>query len=125
MLADISNIAGYYDSFPPKINNIDLMYYTLKNDYWIIGIADWKLYYCIDYLESYKYYLGRRIIVEAPQGIKADLLLIMKAIQNDCLILTNDRLLDHLDIIPSESWLKSHRVMFKIYNGEFKIYLPK
>jgi len=101
------------------------MYNTLKYKYWIIGIADWQLYYCIDYLESYKYYLKRRIIVEAPPGIKADIILILKAIQDDCPILTNDNLREHEDLIPSKSWLKNHRIPFDIINGEFRIYLPK
>lgn len=125
IITDISNIAGYYNEFPPKIKNIDNMYNTLKYKYWIIGIADWQLYNCIDNLESYKYYLKRRIILEAPPGIKADILLIMKAIQDDCPIITNDNLRDHEDLIPSISWLKNHRIPFDIINGEFRIYLSK
>ena len=125
MISDVSNIAGYYNEFPPKIENIDIMYNTLKYEYWIIGIADWQLYNCIDNLESYKYYLKRRIIIIAPPGIKADILIIKEAIQDDCLILTNDSLIDYADLIPSESWLQNHRVTFDIINGEFRIHLPK
>jgi len=69
IVADISNIAGYYSVFHPKIENIKIMYNSLKYKYWIIGIADWRLYNCIDYLESYKYYLGRGIITQAPPKI--------------------------------------------------------
>ena len=100
------------------------MYDTLKYNYWIIGIADWKLYNCIDYNESYKYYLKRRVIVEAPPGIKADILIIMMAKLYGCLILTNDKLRDHEDLIPSKSWLKNHRITFNIVKGEFKVHLP-
>ena len=114
-----------YSVFPPKIENIKIMFNTLKYEYWIIGIADWDLYKCIDYFESYKYYLGRGIIIQSPPGIKADKIMIMTAIKLDCLMLTNDNLRDHEDLIPSESWLKDHRVTFKINNGEFRIYLPK
>lgn len=124
LIADISNIAGYYDEYPPKIKNIDIMYNTLKYTYYIIGIADWQLYYCIDYRESYEYYLRRRIIVEAPEGIEADLLFIMKAIRDDCPILTNDTLRDHTDLVPSESWLETHRIPFDIIKGEFRLYVP-
>ena len=123
--ADISNIAGHYSEFPPKIENIKIMFNTLKYKYWIIGIADWKLNSCIDNPDSYKYYLGRGIIIQSPPGIKADKIMIMTAIKNDCLILTNDNLRDHEDLIPSELWLKDHRVTFDIINGEFRIYLPK
>jgi len=98
ILPDVSNVAGYDNSYPPKIENINLMFYTLKSTYWVFGIADWGLYNHIDYQSSYKYYLGRRIIVEAPPGIKADILLIMKAIHDDCLILTNDTFWDHMNI---------------------------
>ena len=125
IVADISNIAGYYSVFPPKIENIKIMYNTLKFEYWIIGIADWKLYNCIDYLGSYKYYLGRGIITQAPPKIAADILMIMTAIKLDCLIVTNDNLGEYEEIIPSEFWLKSHRVPFDITNSEFRIYLPK
>ncbi len=124
LIADISNIAGHYDENPPKVKNIDIMYNTLKYTYYIIGIADWKLYYYIDYRVSYEYYLRRRIIVEAPEGIEADILFIMKAIQDDCPILTNDILRDHTDLFPSESWLETHRIPFDIIKGEFRIYLP-
>ena len=123
--ADISNIAGHYKEFPPKIENIKIMFNTLKYEYWIIGIADWNLHKCIDYPESYKYYLGRGIIIQAPPGIKADEIMIMTAIKRDCLILTNDKLKDYEDLIHSESWLKNHRVTFDIINGAFRIYLPK
>ena len=125
IVADISNIAGYYSVFPPKIENIKIMFNTLKYEYWIIGIADWKLNKCIDYPESYKYYLGRGIIMQSPPGIEADKIMIMAAIKHDCLIITNDNLGDHEDLIPSEFWLKSHRSPFKIINSEFRIYLPK
>ncbi len=125
LVADISNIAGHYSEFPPKIENIKSMYDTLKYEYYIIGIADWDLYKCIDYRESYKYYLGRSIITQAPPGIKADIIMIMTAIQNDWLILTNDKLRDYEDIIPSESWVKNHRITFNIIKGEFRIHLPK
>jgi len=125
LIADISNIAGHYDENPPKVKNINIMFNTLKYDYYIIGIADWQLYYCIDYRESYEYYLRRRIILEAPKGIDADILFILKAIHDDCPILTNDRLQDHLDLLPSEWWLETHRIPFDIIKGEFRIYLPK
>lgn len=124
IIIDISNIAGHYNESPPKMKNIHIMYNTLKYKYWIIGIADWKLYDCIDCIESYKYYLKRRIIVEAPPGIIADILIIMMAKINDCLILTNDKLRDHEDLIPSKSWLKNHRITFNIIKGEFKAHLP-
>ncbi len=125
LLSDISNVAGHYDENPPKIKNINLMYNNLKYDYYITGIADWELYYCIDYRPSYEYYLRRRIILEAPQGIEADILLILKAIQDDCPILTNDTFRDHMDLIPSELWLYTHRIPFDIIKGEFRIYPPK
>lgn len=101
------------------------MYNSLKYKYWIIGIADWRLYNCIDYPESYKYYLGRGIITQAPPKIAADILMIMTAIKLDCLMVTNDNLGEYKEIIPSEFWLKSHRVPFNIITDEFRIYLPK
>ena len=125
IIPDISNIAGHYDEFPPKVKNIDIMYNTLKYEFWIIGIADWRLFDCIDYPLSYKYYLDRRIIFETLPFIKADVMMIMSAVQGDYLMLTNDKLKDHEDLTPSESWLKDHRVSFDIVNGEFKYYLPK
>ena len=121
---DISNIAGYH-KFPPRARNIDLMFNNLKTEYWVKGIADWKLPHCIDNFLLYNYYKERGIITEAAKGIPADIPLILQAIQDDSLILTNDRFLDHMDIIPSRSWLYRHRVPFKIYDGEFRIYLPK
>ncbi|MCK4239759.1 MAG: hypothetical protein KAX33_11585, partial [Candidatus Lokiarchaeota archaeon] len=51
-------------------------------------------------------------------SIKADIIIIMEALEDDCLILTKDKLLDHMNIIPSKSWIKSHRVPFDIINGE-------
>ena len=114
IVADISNIAGHYSEFPPKIENIKNMFNTLKYEYWIIGIADWDLHKHIDYPESYKYYLGRGIIIQSPPGIKADIIMIMTAIERECLILTNDNFREHEDLIPSESWLEEHRVTFDI-----------
>ena len=125
LLADASVIAGYDNDFPPKMEYYKLMFYTLKTKYYVIGIADWGLYGVIDDFESYKYFLSRRFIIQSPPGIKADILLIMKARQDDCLILTLDRFLDHMDIIPSKPWLKSHRATFEINDGEFKINLPR
>ena len=126
IVADISNIAGHYSEFPPKIENIKIMFNTLKYEYWIIGIADWDLYKYINYLDSYKYYLGRGIVIQSPPGIKADIIMIMTAIEHDCVILTNDNFRDHEDLIPSESWLEEHRVTFDIVNGEFRInYITK
>ena len=122
---DISNIAGNDNGFMSKMKNINLMYNALKYEYWIIGIADWGLYSCIDYVESYKYYLGRRIIIIAPPGIEADRLLIICAVHDNCFIVTNDKFLDHMDIIPSKEWLESHRIPFDIKDGEFIVHLPK
>lgn len=125
IITDISNIAGHYNEFPPKVKNIDIMFNTLKYEFWIIGIADLKLFRCIDYPLSYKYYLDQRIIFETLPFIKADVMMIMSAVEGDYLMLTNDKLKDYEDLIPSESWLKDHRVPFDIVNGEFKYYLPK
>ena len=101
------------------------MFNNLKTEYWIEGIADWQLPHIIDNVRSYNYYIERGIIVEAAQGVPADIPLISRSIKDDSLILTNDRFLDHMDIIPSESWLYRHRVPFNIYDGKFRIYLPK
>jgi len=49
------------------LENIKVMFNTLKYDYFIFGVADWDLYNCIGYPESYRYYLGRGIIIcETP-----------------------------------------------------------
>ena len=125
ILPDISNVAGFYDCFPPKMENIDCMYYSLRDEFWIIGIADWGLYNCIDDVQRLQWYLARRVITFSPPGTKADIPLLETAIKLDCCIISNDRFLDHMDIIPSESWLESHRIPFKIYKGEFIIYFPK
>jgi len=37
----------------------------------------------------------------------------------------NDNLGEYEEIIPSEFWLKSHKVPFNIITDEFRIYLPK
>lgn len=51
------------------LENIKVMFNTLKYDYFIIGVADWDLYNCIGYPESYKYCLGRGIIIQSPPSI--------------------------------------------------------
>ena len=51
------------------LENIKVMFNTLKYDYFIIGVADWDLYNCIGYPESYRYYLGRDIIIQSPPSI--------------------------------------------------------
>ncbi|KKL26738.1 hypothetical protein LCGC14_2392300 [marine sediment metagenome] len=124
IISDISNIAGYFNKFPPKFENIRIMFNTLKSKYWILGIADWKLFNCIDFLESYKNYIVRRIIIHAPPNIPADILMIREAIESDNLILTNDKLREYGNLFPSESWLESHRVSFDIFDGKFIIYIP-
>jgi len=43
IISDISNIAGYFNKFPPKFENISVMFNTLKSKYWVLCIADWKL----------------------------------------------------------------------------------
>ncbi len=48
----------------------------------------------------------------------------MKAKQADRTIVTLDKFREHIDIIPSESWLRSHRATFDIIDGEFIIYFP-
>jgi len=46
-------------------------------------------------------------------------------IKLDCLMVINDNLGEYEEIIPSEFWLKSHKVPFNIITDEFRIYLPK
>ncbi len=36
------------------LENIKVMFNTLKYDYFIFGVADWDLYNCIGYPESYR-----------------------------------------------------------------------
>ncbi len=124
IISDISNIAGYFNIFPPKFENIRVMFDTLKFKYWILGIADWKLFGCIDYLKLYKNYMARRIIIQAPPSIPADTLMIREAIESDSLILTNDKLREYGNLFPSESWLESHLVSFDIFDGKFITYIP-
>ena len=124
IISDISNIAGYFNIFPPKFENIRVMFNTLKFKYWILGIADWKLFDYIDFLESYKSYIARRIIIQAPPNIPADTLMIQEAIESDGLILTNDNFREYGNLFPSESWLESHRVAFDIIDEKFITYIP-
>lgn len=124
ILLDTSVIAGYDNVFPPKMEYCKLAFNYLRTMYYVIGIADWDLYKVIDDREIFKYYVANRWIIISPQGIKADILLIMKAIQADCIIVTLDKFREHMEIIPSESWLKSHRATFDIIDGEFIIYFP-
>ena len=125
IMPDVSNVAGHFNVFPPKVENIDLMYNRLKYEYWILGIADWKLFSVIDYREAYRTYITRRIIIEAPPDIPADKLMIELAIKRDWLIITNDKFEDHKGVLVSESWIKLHRVPFEISEGKFIIHLPK
>ena len=122
ILLDISNIAGYDNDFPPKMEYCKLAFNYLRPNYYVIGIADWDLYKVIDDRETFKYYVANRWIIISLQGIKADILLIKKAILADCIIVTLDKFKDHMDIIPSESWLRSHRAPFDIIDSEFIIY---
>jgi len=124
IVIDISNVAGYYNEFPPKMENIKIMFQTLKFEYWVIGIADWNLQYCINNPEFYSSYLKRGIITQVPPKIKADILIIMTAKVNDCLMITNDKFREHINLIPSELWLQEHLYQFEIINGEFRIYPP-
>lgn len=124
LLSDISNITYHYNEEIPKMHNFELMFNTYKYDYYIRGIADWKLYYYIDDKSSYEEYKLRRIILDAPPRIEADELLIRLAIYYDCPIVTNDKFRDHTDLIPSKSWLYKHRIPFDIIKGKFIIYFP-
>ncbi len=123
---DISNIAGHYSEFPPKFENIRIMFNSLRFEYFIIGIADWGLDNCIDNKEPYRNFIGRGIVNRSPPGVKADKLIIMTALTHGCLMLTNDNYFkDHANLIPSESWFEEHQATFDIINGEFRIYLPE
>ncbi len=122
IVIDISNVARYYNESPPKMENIKIMFQTLKSEYWVIGIADWNLQYCINNPEFYSSYLKRGIITQTPPKIEADILIIMIAIAHDCFMITNDKFRDHIDLIPSELWLQEHLRKFEIINGEFQFY---
>lgn len=80
--------------------------------------------YCINNPEFYSSYLKRGIITQVPPKIKADILIIMTAKVNDCLMITNDKFREHINLIPSELWLQEHLYQFEIINGEFRIYPP-
>lgn len=123
---DISNIAGHYNENPPKFKNIKIMFDCLKFEFFIIGIADWKLDYWIDYKESYKNFIERGIVNRSPPGVKADKIIIMTAIKHGCLMLSNDNYYkDYPELFPSESWFEEHIRKFDIINGELRIILPR
>lgn len=84
------------------MENIELMYYTLRPNYYIIGIADWKLRKCINRREYYKQYLKGGKIIQVRPEIEADILIIMTALVHDCLMITNDKFEAHLELVPSE-----------------------
>ena len=124
ILLDASVIAGYDNDFPPKMEYCKLAFEYARQTHYVIGIADWDLYKVIDDRETFKQYVANRWIIISPEGIKADILLIMKARLADCIIVTLDKFREYTNIIPSESWLESHRATFEIIDGKFIIHFP-
>ena len=107
---------------PPKVENINVTFYTFVGlGYYVIGIADKSLRYCID--NPYWYdskYITSDYFTEfnyADPEI-ADLSYRLK-----CFIITNDEYKQYVGT-PLEDWLNKILIPFKIIDGKFNL-VPK
>ncbi len=118
LVCDISNVASFNKrKNKPKVKYIDLLFNTVPNEFEIMGIADCSLYHQIDDNKRYKKeYLVPELIFEAPNGVEADNFILTYALQNDTLVLSNDKFRQY-DFV-SKNWLEEHRICFMIIKNQ-------
>ncbi len=118
LVCDISNIAHHNKRNDiPSLENIDLLFSKIPEEYEIVGIADCSLYHQINDKKRFKTkYLIPKMIYEAPAGIAADNFILTYALERNAKILSNDRFTEY-DFI-SEKWLEEHQIKFMIIKNQ-------
>ena len=108
----------------PKFNNlIVLMNYLERNEIRYFKIfCDRSLSYCIDDKKSYSKLVEEGIIIETPEGTKADIFILQYAFTNNSFIISNDRFKEFYSIYE-KGWIERNRISFKIIDNE--IYFDK
>lgn len=85
-------------------------------------ICDRSLIYSIDNKENYIEFISKDIIIETPEGTKADPFILQYAFENNGYIISNDKFKDFYSIFKKK-WIEKRRISFRIIDDE--IYFDK
>ena len=108
----------------PKFNNfIILLNYLERNEIENFKIlCDRSLSYCIDERKGYSKLVEEGIIIESPEGTKADIFILQYAFTNNGFIISNDKFKEFYTFFE-KNWIEKKRISFRLIDEE--IYFDK